>query len=465
MNLRTSAIVVGFLAAVAVAGYVASQSSTEDDASGGRGGPPPGVGSSIPVVIATVVMDEFVDSIEAIGTANAREALTVRSKVTETITRVNFTDGQVVEAGDIIVELAVDEAGADLNEARAALAETEAQYERVADLMRRGISTQANLDTAVSARDRAQAHLEAVEARFADRLIRAPFSGILGFRMVSLGSLVGPGDTITTLDDITIIKVDFSVPETFMRSLEIGLDVVAKSAAYPDQDFLGAITAIDTRIDPNTRAVMVRAEIPNPGMILRPGMLMTTTVLKNRRQSLMVPEESLVPVRDQVFIYVIKQGERGSTVERRRIEIGARRPGVGNEPRRPRHLGRLGGDRDQRRLGHRGAEPQAEGEGEQRGQAALAGEGPGHGLAERKQPDLQPLDEQAQSDHHEDQADQHPLQVRKRLLQHHDLEEPDDHDDRHQIAERTGVDAQQAADCVKSGPRRELAGFRGRCHV
>ena len=327
MNLRTSAIVVVFLAAVAVAGYVASQSSTEDDASGGRGGPPPGVGSSIPVVIATVVMDEFVDSIEAIGTANAREALTVRSKVTETITHVNFTDGQMVEVGDIIVELAVDEAGADLNEARAALAETEAQYERVADLMRRGISTQANLDTAVSARDRAQAHLEAVEARFADRLIRAPFSGILGFRMVSLGSLVGPGDTITTLDDITIIKVDFSVPETFMRSLEIGLDVVAKSAAYPDQDFLGTITAIDTRIDPSTRAVMVRAEIPNPDMILRPGMLMTTTVLKNRRQSLMVPEESLVPVRDQVFIYVIKQGERGSTVERRRIEIGARRPG------------------------------------------------------------------------------------------------------------------------------------------
>lgn len=327
MSLRTSAIVVFLLAGVAVVGYVVNQSSTEDDASGGRGGRPPGVGRSIPVVVAPVVMDEFVDSIEAIGTANAREALTIKSKVTETITRVNFTDGQVVEAGDIIVELAVDEAGADLDEARAALAEAEAQYERIADLMRRGISTQSNLDTAVSARDRARAHLEAVEARFADRLIRAPFSGILGFRMISLGSLVGPGDAITTLDDITVIKVDFSVPETFMQSLEVGLDVEAKSAAYPEHDFVGVITAIDTRVDPSTRAVMVRAEIPNPDGILRPGMLMTTSVLKNRRQSMMVPEEALVPDRDQVFIYVIKQGQRGSTVERRRIEIGARRPG------------------------------------------------------------------------------------------------------------------------------------------
>ena len=326
MNLRTSAIVGAFVVVAAVVAYVANQGGTENGAPGRPGGPPGG-GRPVPVVVAKVVLDEFIDSIEAVGTAKARESLTVRSKVTETISRINFTDGQSVEAGDILVELTVDEAGADLDEARAALVEAEKQYERVSDLVNRGISTSSNLETALSVRDQARARVDSVEIRVADRLIRAPFSGVLGFRMVSPGTLVGPSDVITTLDDISVINVDFSVPETFIGSLTTGLDVTAKSAAFPENEFRGIITAIDTRIDPSTRAVMIRAEIPNPDLILRPGMLMTTKVLKNRRQSLMLPEETLVPVRDQVFVFVVKDGERGKTVERRRIEIGARRPG------------------------------------------------------------------------------------------------------------------------------------------
>ncbi len=326
MNLRTSAIVGAFVVVAAVVAYVANQGGTENGAPGRPGGPPGG-GRPVPVVVAKVVLDEFIDSIEAVGTAKARESLTVRSKVTETISRINFTDGQSVEAGDILVELTVDEAGADLDEARAALVEAEKQYERVSDLVNRGISTSSNLETALSVRDQARARVDSVEIRVADRLIRAPFSGVLGFRMVSPGTLVGPSDVITTLDDISVINVDFSVPETFIGSLTTGLDVTAKSAAFPENEFRGIITAIDTRIDPSTRAVMIRAEIPNPDLILRPGMLMTTKVLKNRRQSLMLPEETLVPVRDQVFVFVVKDGERGKTVERIRIEIGARRPG------------------------------------------------------------------------------------------------------------------------------------------
>ena len=328
MTLRRLSAIAAVLILAVVAAYVVTRNDSGGQAAAPRGGPPGGWGAATPVVVTPVVTSEFVDSIEAIGTAKSRESIMVSAKITETVYRVNFTDGQRVEAGAILVELNAEEATAELEEARAAKVEADAQYERVSDLVRRGISTRSNLDTAISARDRAKARLEAIEARISDHLIRAPFDGVLGFRSVSPGTLVRPGDVITTLDDIRVIKVDFSIPETFLGTLSEGLEVNARSAAFPDRTFSGVITAIDTRVDPQNRKVMVRAEIHNQDLALRPGMLMTTEVLKNRRTALSVPEAALMPMLDQVFVFVAKPSERGTTVERKEITVGARRPGI-----------------------------------------------------------------------------------------------------------------------------------------
>lgn len=309
------------LVAIAI-GLMFFASGDGSETAGGRPDRPP-----VPVMVATVVMDEFVDSIEAVGTATANESIIVTAKVTEKLSSLNFEDGRFVEAGTIIAELTDDEAGADLTEARASLTEAQQQFERISGLFDRGNTTRAALDQAVSARDRAAARVEALEARMADRLIRAPFDGVLGLRMVSPGTLVRPGDEITTLDDISIIKLDFSVPETFLGSLTPGLEVTAKSAAYPAREFIGTISAIGTRIDPVTRTALVRAEIPNPDGTLKPGMLMTTQVLQNRRQSMKIPEESLVPINRDNFVFVVRDGERGPQIEQVKVEIGGRRPG------------------------------------------------------------------------------------------------------------------------------------------
>lgn len=291
---------------------------------GGRGGPDgPGQGPVL-VTLAEVAEREFVDVIEAVGTAKARESIDITAKSTETIGAVNFTDGQTVEAGAVIVEMTSREQSADLAAARAALAEANLAYKRTSELAEKGFASKSQLDSATATRDSAAARVRSLESRVADRLIRAPFAGVLGLRKVSVGTLVRPGDLITTLDDVSLIKLDFTVAEAFMGALKDGMIVRVKVAAYLDRMFEGEVTGIDTRVDPVSRSVAMRAEIANPDALLRPGMLMTVALLKDQRMVLAVPEQSLVPVEDKQFVFVVPPDK---TAERREVKIGARQPG------------------------------------------------------------------------------------------------------------------------------------------
>ena len=237
---------------------------------------------------------------------------------------INFTDGMHVEQGEILIELASSEAAAELAQARASLAEAEKQYARAQDLMRSGTTTRSNLDTALAARDVSRARVEAIEARLADRIVRAPFSGMLGLRAVSLGTLVRPGDTITTLDDVSSIKVDFSIPERFLPEVGAGLAIEASAAAYPGETFRGTVSVVDTRVDPVTRAATVRAEIPNDDGRLKPGMLMMLEVLAHARRSISVSEVSVFPLGPDNYLFVVTDDGRAKRVK---VETGARRPG------------------------------------------------------------------------------------------------------------------------------------------
>ena len=164
-----------------------------------------------------------------------------------------------------------------------------------------------------------------VEARIRDRSIRAPFDGILGLRQVSVGALVEPGDLITTIEDLSRIKLDFNVPATHLGALQRGAVIHAYSSGWGNERFEGTVATIGTRIDPETRSVLVRAIIANPDMRLRPGLLMTVQLLNRQRQALMIPEEALVPV--QRRHYVLTVGE-DRMVERKQVSIGQRQPGL-----------------------------------------------------------------------------------------------------------------------------------------
>lgn len=291
---------------------------------GGGEGPSKREMPPTPVVVADVMETEFADVIEAIGTARANESVNITAKITDTIRSISFVDGQFIEKGEIIVELTDEEASANLEEARAGLEESRKQYNRISGLMAGGSTTRSRLDQALGDRDRARARVQALEASLADRIIRAPFAGVLGLRNISPGTLVKPGDVITTLDDISLVKIDFSVPERFISALKSGQTISALSAAYPERAFVGTVSTVDSRVDPITRAVVVRAEVPNPGSLLRGGMSLSIRLATNQRLSLTIPEDSIVPVSDKVFVYVV--GPEG-IAKRTRITVNRRRVG------------------------------------------------------------------------------------------------------------------------------------------
>ena len=313
-----------FLFLVAFAAVMAGAAYFWFYAGGPGGGDGRGGGGPVLVTLTPAETREFVDVIEAVGTAKANESIDITAKSTETVSAVNFTDGQKVAAGDVIVEMTSREQSADLIAARAQLAEAAQGYERTKGLSEKGFASTAQLDAATSTRDSAAARVRALESRVADRLIRAPFAGVVGLRKVSVGTLVRPGDVITTLDDVTLIKLDFTVPEAFLGALRQGMTVRVTVAAYPRRMFEGKVVGIDTRVDPVSRAVAMRAEIPNGEMLLRPGMLMTVSLLKNQRIVLAVPEQSLVPVENKQYVFVVLADQ---TAERREVTIGARQPG------------------------------------------------------------------------------------------------------------------------------------------
>jgi membrane fusion protein (multidrug efflux system) len=283
-----------------------------------------GSGRAALVTLEAARLMEFRDEIEAIGNVKANESINVAAQVTDTISAVNFEDGQFVEAGTVLVELTNEEETALLAEARANFEDASKQHERFRDLVGQGSASEQQMDEARTRQMAARARLEAIEARLDDRLVRAPFAGLLGFREISQGTLVTPGTLITTLDDISFVKLDFSVPERFFSVLEPGLEVVAVGTAWENREFKGTVTAVGARIDQDTRAVTVRARIQNSDLALRPGMLLTIRLVHSRESVLFVSEAAIVQRQLQSYVFTVDEG----LARQIEVTIGRRRPGI-----------------------------------------------------------------------------------------------------------------------------------------
>ncbi|MBK8289177.1 MAG: efflux RND transporter periplasmic adaptor subunit [Pseudomonadales bacterium] len=280
------------------------------------------------VTVEKASLEELRDTVAALGTTASNESIDVSATVTATVRSVHFEDGGHVEKNAVLVELDADEARAEVEQVRANLAEEERQLRHLKLLIDRKAVSQTDMEKQQSVVNVARAKLAANEARLQDYTIRAPFSGVLGARRVSVGALVSPGTVITSLDDLARIKVDFSVPEIYLPLLKEGLFLQAYSQAYSDKVFAGTVSFVDSRIDPVTRAVALRAQLDNRDMLLRPGMLLQVKIQQSPRRALMVPERAIAPLRGEQFVYVLDSDAEGKPVAHRRtVKLGQRMGG------------------------------------------------------------------------------------------------------------------------------------------
>ncbi|MEM7691002.1 MAG: efflux RND transporter periplasmic adaptor subunit [Pseudomonadota bacterium] len=305
------------LSALSVAAFFAWQQFSADPSTGGRQSRPPA-----PVTLVTVDTYSYQDTIPALGTLQAWESIDITASVSQLVATIQFEDGQRVTRGETLATLRQEAEQSTLRELRARLKDAQREVARLSDLARRNQVAQTDLDSATTEVEVIRHQISEVSARIADRTIVAPFDGVLGLREVSEGALVETGQRLTTLDDISQMRLQFSVPARYLAMLKPGMPVSATTAAFPGE-FSGEITAVDSRIDPVARSVTARAVLPNDDGRLRPGLLMELVLAGDSTEVLMVPEESVQSRAARHYVWEVS----GDLATRREILIRDRMPG------------------------------------------------------------------------------------------------------------------------------------------
>ncbi|MEQ8370667.1 MAG: efflux RND transporter periplasmic adaptor subunit [Alphaproteobacteria bacterium] len=319
MRLLRQSALLSLIVIVSVAGWYVLNREPAGEEGGRRESPP------VPVVAVAARLGPITDRIESVGTARAAESVIITVRQRGTIDTIAFTPGADVAAGDVLASLEATVEQAERDEVRAQRDELQRGLDRAVSLAQRGTVPQARVDELRDQVRAADARLAASQARLAEYTIRAPFAGRVGLRQVSPGAQVEPGTPITTLDDTDPILIEFSVPEIAIGALVPGLPVVALTPAWPDHIFIGQLDEIDTRVDPVSRSVAVRATFPNTEERLRPGMFLTVQLETGvQRDAILVPEEAVLPQGVRQFVYVVSDGKAIRT----EVTLGRREPGI-----------------------------------------------------------------------------------------------------------------------------------------
>ena len=285
-----------------------------------------GAGSAPAVMVEAITASTapMPQSITAVGSLRSDESVTLRPEVAGRVSAIGFQEGRPVAKGVTLVKLdpAINEA--EVLQAKANLTLAKAKYDRAVDLQKQGfISGQA--------RDEAENNLKVMEAaialaaaRLAKTEIKAPFSGLIGLRSVSIGDYVKEGQDMVNLESIDPLKVDFRVPEIYLKQVQVGQKLEVSLDAMPGKKYEGTVSAINPLVDAAGRAIVIRAQVRNADTLLRPGMFTRVKLLtKDERDALVLPEQALVPQGEEQFVFRVIDGKAART----KVELGQRRDG------------------------------------------------------------------------------------------------------------------------------------------
>jgi membrane fusion protein (multidrug efflux system) len=240
--------------------------------------------------------------------------VTLTSAGAQVVDKVRFRSGDHVKQGQVLLELRRDAEDAAIAQAQAQVELAKSTADRWNKLAAQGLAPAATAEQYQSAYITAQTTLDTAKARLKDRVISAPFSGTVGLSDIAPGALISPGTAIATLDDTTVITVDIDVPDRNLSLVKEGTAIDATSDAYPGEHYSGKIAKIDTRIDERSRSFKVRAELPNPGDRLKPGMLLHVGIDRGTHSGLAIPEAAIQYSAGQasVFMFLPRNGGAGA---------------------------------------------------------------------------------------------------------------------------------------------------------
>jgi len=280
---------------------------------------------AVPVEAVPVTVGTVERVISAVGTLESNESVILRPEIAGRIQRINFEEGTAVKKGETLFQLDDSIYEADAEKAQAGLELSRKNYNRARELHRKGAGTASKLDETQS-----QLRVDEANAAYALTMlektrIRAPFDGIVGLRVVSVGDYVSPGQDLVNLESIEPLKLKFSIPQTALTSVALGQTIDITVDAYPGKTFSGEIYAIDPLIDEATRSLVVRARIPNAERLLRPGLFVTVKLTVERREgAVLAPEEAVVSQGATRLVFRVVDG-KAMTVP---VKLGYRQNGM-----------------------------------------------------------------------------------------------------------------------------------------
>lgn len=296
-------IVIPILAAIFAGIYLWRQARLAP-ASAGHARPP------VEVSALTVEPEPLPQSLEATGSLQAVQELTLAPEVAGRVVAIRFEAGMSVEAGMPLVELNDAPERAQLAEAVSRAQFARLQLDRSRRLVATDAATQQLLDQRVTEQEQADATVQRIEAVIAQKTIRAPFAGLLGIRRVNLGQYVNPGDVLATLTALDRLYANFTVPQQELSKLELGGAVTVRTDAYPGQEFAARINAIEPMVQQDTRNVRVQATLGNPDRKLRPGLYVTVGIAQPPRPSaILVPATAIQTSASGDSVLVVRDGK------------------------------------------------------------------------------------------------------------------------------------------------------------
>ncbi|PWI34247.1 efflux transporter periplasmic adaptor subunit [Vibrio albus] len=278
----------------------------------------------ITVVTQTVDQHTISQSLSLIGKLASRESVIISSEVSGKVESILVSENQKVKAGELLLQLESDKVTAALAEAQAYLNDEQRKLKEYSRLAKRGAITSTEVDAQQTSVDIARARLQAQQANLKDLNIRAPFSGTIGLIDFSLGKMVSSGESLMTLDNLSIMQLDLNVPERYLSMLAKGMQVSATSSAWQDMTFQGALVSIDSRVNSETLNLRVRVEFPNPDVRLKPGMMLQATVGFPPLSAPIIPAQALEYSGTKRFVYVVDEHDKA---KRTQVYLGSR---IGN---------------------------------------------------------------------------------------------------------------------------------------